>query len=97
MTLKTWWCAIWSPSDKKERSALASRKFLIMMMVAGLVTIFCYTLVAMLHIYSSSIVEKGMEVVQNVAIAYFSLNVVEHGVNIYEKIKNGSGGSEGEV
>uniref|UniRef100_A0A6M3JI04 Uncharacterized protein n=1 Tax=viral metagenome TaxID=1070528 RepID=A0A6M3JI04_9ZZZZ len=88
MTFRQWCSSIWATGDKKEKSALASRKFLIMMLVAAVVVTTSYILVATLHVYSSSIVETGLQALERVAIAYFGVNVLEKAVDAY-RIRSG--------
>ncbi len=43
-------------------------------------------------IKDSTIIETGINAIRDVMIAYFAMNVVEAGTNVYAKLKNGGQG-----
>lgn len=93
------WCKrLWHGGSVKgqwDGNKMNSRKFLVMMTVAAIVVSTCYILVARLRVYQSSIAEEGLRQLGAVAIAYFGCNVLEHGLRVYDRVKNGTknGGS----
>ena len=102
MKFTTWLRRCWHGGSAKgqwDGNKLNSRKFLVMMTIAAVVVTTCYVLVASLHVYQSTIVEQALRSLEAVAIAYFSCNVLEHGVRVYDRVKNGyqppNGGNAG--
>jgi len=83
MTLRSAWRSFWKGEWTANR--LMSRKWWALMLTAAIVVVVSYTFVAMLGIYSSTIVEKGLDVLQNVAIAYFSVNLAQKAVDAYKQ------------
>lgn len=83
MTLRSAWRSFWRGEWTANR--LMSRKWWTLMLTAAIVVVVSYTFVAMLGIYSSTIVEKGLDVLQNVAIAYFSVNLAQKVVDAYKQ------------
>jgi hypothetical protein len=73
-----------------------SRKWLLMMGIAALFTVLCYTLVALLNIYSSTIVETVITSLERVTIAYFGLNVVQKLGENWERVKTGKSSEDTE-
>ena len=88
MTLRSAWHSFWKGEWTANR--LMSRKWWALIITASIVVVVSYTFVAMLGIYSSTIVEKGLDVLKEVVIAYFSVNLLQKVVEAY-KDKNGSG------
>lgn len=88
MTLRSAWRSFWR--GKWTANRLMSRKWWALIITASIVVVVSYTFVAMLGIYSSTIVEKGLDVLKEVVIAYFSVNLLQKVVEAY-KDKNGSG------
>lgn len=88
MTLRSAWRSFWK--GKWTANRLMSRKWWALIITASIVVVVSYTFVAMLGIYSSTIVEKGLDVLKEVVIAYFSVNLLQKVVEAY-KDKNGSG------
>jgi hypothetical protein len=88
MTLRSAWRSFWKGEWTANR--LMSRKWWALIITASIVVVVSYTFVAMLGIYSSTIVEKGLDVLKEVVIAYFSVNLLQKVVEAY-KDKNGSG------
>ena len=88
MTLRSAWRSFWRGEWTANR--LMSRKWWALIITASIVVVVSYTFVAMLGIYSSTIVEKGLDVLKEVVIAYFSVNLLQKVVEAY-KDKNGSG------
>lgn len=88
MTLRSAWRSFWKGEWTANR--LMSRKWWALIITASIVVVVSYTFVAILGIYSSTIVEKGLDVLKEVVIAYFSVNLLQKVVEAY-KDKNGSG------
>jgi hypothetical protein len=88
MTLRSAWRSFWK--GKWTANRLMSRKWWALIITASIVVVVSYTFVAMLGIYSSTIVEKGLDVLKEVVIAYFSVNLLQKVVEAYKE-KNGSG------
>jgi hypothetical protein len=88
MTLRSAWRSFWKGEWTANR--LMSRKWWALIITASIVVVVSYTFVAMLGIYSSTIVEKGLDVLKEVVIAYFSVNLLQKVVEAYKE-KNGSG------
>jgi hypothetical protein len=88
MTLRSAWHSFWKGEWTANR--LMSRKWWALIITASIVVVVSYTFVAMLGIYSSTIVEKGLDVLKEVVIAYFSVNLLQKVVEAYKE-KNGSG------
>lgn len=88
MTLRSAWRSFWKGEWTANR--LMSRKWWALIITASIVVVASYTFVAMLGIYSSTIVEKGLDVLKEVVIAYFSVNLLQKVVEAYKE-KNGSG------
>ena len=88
MTLRSAWRSFWKGEWTANR--LMSRKWWALMLTAAIVVVVSYTFVALLGIYSSTIVEKGLDVLKEVVIAYFSVNLLQKVVEAYKE-KNGSG------
>ena len=88
MTLRSAWRSFWRGEWTANR--LMSRKWWALIITASIVVVVSYTFVAMLGIYSSTIVEKGLDVLKEVVIAYFSVNLLQKVVEAYKE-KNGSG------
>jgi len=88
MTLRSAWRSLWRGEWTANR--LMSRKWWALIITASIVVVVSYTFVAVLGIYSSTIVEKGLDVLKEVVIAYFSVNLLQKVVEAY-KDKNGSG------
>ena len=88
MTLRSAWHSFWKGEWTANR--LMSRKWWALIITASIVVVVSYTFVALLGIYSSTIVEKGLDVLKEVVIAYFSVNLLQKVVEAY-KDKNGSG------
>jgi hypothetical protein len=61
-----------------------SRKWWALMISTGIVVTVCYTFVAALKIYSSSIVEKGLDVIQVITVAYFGVNFLDKAIEAYK-------------
>jgi hypothetical protein len=88
MTLRSAWRSFWKGEWTANR--LMSRKWWALIITASIVVVVSYTFVALLGIYSSTIVEKGLDVLKEVVIAYFSVNLLQKVVEAYKE-KNGSG------
>lgn len=88
MTLRSAWRSFWKGEWTANR--LMSRKWWALIITASIVVVVSYTFVAILGIYSSTIVEKGLDVLKEVVIAYFSVNLLQKVVEAYKE-KNGSG------
>ena len=88
MTLRSAWHSFWKGEWTANR--LMSRKWWALIITASIVVVVSYTFVAILGIYSSTIVEKGLDVLKEVVIAYFSVNLLQKVVEAYKE-KNGSG------
>mgnify|MGYP001008064834 CR=1 FL=1 len=84
MSFKSAWKAFWR--GKWTANRLMSRKWWALLITAGIVVTISYTLVAMLGIYSSTVVEEGLRTLRDVTIAYFSVNLVQ---KFIDKYRNG--------
>ncbi|MBN1461373.1 MAG: hypothetical protein JXA57_17735 [Armatimonadetes bacterium] len=94
MKFMTWLRRCWhggSRASQWDGNKLNSRKFFVVSAVAVIVTTTCYVLVARLQVYESGIVVAALDTLKAVAIGYFGCNVLEHGLRVYEKVKNGGG------
>ena len=56
---------------------LQSRKFRQLLFVDALVIVFAYTLVAVFKVHDSSVMERALQLVERVTVAYFGLNVAQ--------------------
>ena len=86
MTLKSCWDKLIHGQWTANR--LMSRKWWALMLATLICVAVAYTFVAALKVYESTLVEKALDVIQNVVIAYFSVNLIEKAVEAY-KNKNG--------
>ncbi len=95
MTLKKCWHSL--VHGKWTANRLMSRKWWALIITAAIVVVISYTFVAMLKVYESTIVEKGLDVLQNVVIAYFSVNLLQKAIDAYKQNNGGDGpgGEEG--
>ncbi len=104
------WCAIWGvepgPGVNQitkdwQPYKLQSRKYQQLLFVDTLVLVFGVVMVWLLHISESAIAEKALDVLQNITIAYFGLNVlqkgIEKGADAYVAVKGGKPEPPGEA
>jgi hypothetical protein len=82
MTFLEWWKKCWA-GGYWSQSKLNSRKFLFAATFVICTYISTFIFVKYTGMTGSTIIENGVDAIRDVIIAYFAMNVVEAGVNIY--------------
>jgi len=84
--LARWWTKLWGGPQYNPRTGdiyahmLSSRKFRQLIFVDLCVLLFAFVLVCVYSVREAAIAEKALDVLRDVTIAYFGLNVVQKGI-----------------
>jgi len=90
MSFKKWCKEVWAGGFWSV-SKLNSRKFFLAFLFAACTYFSTFMFVKYSGIVDSGIINTAVDAIRDVVIAYFTVNFVEAGINIYARYQNGKG------